>query len=88
MIDDLPSLRVAHEAMSWRDDANCRGLDPALFFPDHGSNATEAKYVCAGCTVRAECLDWAIRSGEKGGVWGGLTERERKPLRRRRWLVA
>lgn len=69
-------------AGEWADLANCRGVDPGLFFPERGEPTAEAKAVCAGCVVRADCLDYALVNGEKHGVWGGKSERERRGLRR------
>ena len=68
-------------AMRWADRANCAGCDPDLFFPDRGASLAEAKAVCAGCVVRDECLEYALAAGERFGVWGGLSERERRRIR-------
>lgn len=65
----------------WVDHANCLGLDPALFFPGQGESTKEAKAVCTGCTVRVECLDYALETGERFGIWGGKSERERRRMR-------
>jgi len=65
----------------WMRRANCRGLNPDLFYPRRGESAEEAKAVCDGCEVRAECLEHALATGEKYGVWGGLAERPRRRLR-------
>jgi len=69
----------------WRDDAECRTADPDLFFPI-GTTALavrqtrEAKQVCARCEVRPACLQWAVATGQTSGVWGGLSEDERREL--------
>lgn len=74
--------------MNWRDRAACLREDPELFFPV-GSTGTaqlqaqRAKRVCAGCLVRPECLQWAIDTGIDQGVWGGMSEDERRSLKRR-----
>lgn len=68
----------------WQDEANCLGVDPDLFFPERGASTREAKEVCKGCVVRGECLEYALANGEKFGIWGGLSERERRRLRRQR----
>jgi len=68
----------------WQDQANCLGVDPDLFFPERGASTREAKEVCKGCIVRGECLEYALANGEKFGIWGGLSERERRRLRRQR----
>ena len=68
----------------WRDEAACVGLDTNIFFPVTDADAHHAKAVCASCPVREECLEWAIATRQSDGVWGGLTEDERRRLRRRR----
>lgn len=68
----------------WQNLANCLGVDPDLFFPERGASTREAKEVCKGCSVRAECLEYALSNGERFGIWGGLSERERRRLRRQR----
>jgi WhiB family transcriptional regulator, redox-sensing transcriptional regulator len=69
---------------TWQNKANCMGVDPDLFFPERGASTREAKEVCRGCIVRDECLEYALANGEKFGIWGGLSERERRRLRRQR----
>ena len=71
-------------ADSWQLYANCLGVDPDLFFPERGASTKEAKQVCQGCVVREDCLEYALANGEKFGIWGGLSERERRRLRRQR----
>ncbi len=71
----------------WQLRANCMGVDPELFFPERGSSTREAKEVCRGCVVREDCLDFAIANGEKFGIWGGMSERERRRVRRARILA-
>ena len=66
---------------SWRDRAACRGTDPDLFFPERGESADPARQICARCPVRQPCLVYALDKGIAHGVWGGLTERERRVLR-------
>jgi WhiB family redox-sensing transcriptional regulator len=74
--------------LEWQDEANCLGVDPDLFFPERGASTREAKEVCRMCVVRTDCLEYAIANGEKFGVWGGLSERERRRLRRQRAQAA
>ena len=78
--DDDPVEPVA--LCEWRRKANCLGLDPALFFPERGQPTNELKQICAGCVVRAECLDYALEAGEKYGMWGGVSERGRRSIRK------
>ena len=75
------------EDTSWQDYANCLGVDPDLFFPERGASTREAKEVCRGCVVRDDCLEYALRNGEKFGIWGGMSERERRRIRRQRALA-
>ena len=65
---------------AWHDLARCAETDPEMFFPEKGESTRPAKRVCAGCEVRAECLQDALDHGERFGVWGGLSERERRVL--------
>jgi hypothetical protein len=64
----------------WRDRALCAYTDPEIFFPDKGESTRPARKVCAGCEVSAECLQDARDDNERFGVWGGLSERERRVL--------
>lgn len=75
------------EELSWQDQANCMGVDPDLFFPERGASTREAKEVCRGCVVRLDCLEYALDNAEKFGIWGGMSERERRRLRRARTLT-
>jgi WhiB family redox-sensing transcriptional regulator len=83
-VDLAEMLAVEEEDKSWQRQANCMGVDPDLFFPDRGASTREAKEVCRGCVVREDCLEYAIVHSEKFGIWGGLSERERRRIRRRR----
>ena len=71
---------------SWQESSNCLGVDPDLFFPERGASTREAKDVCRGCVVREDCLEFALQNGEKFGIWGGMSERERRRIRRHRAL--
>ena len=66
----------------WQDRALCAQTDPEAFFPEKGGSTREAKRVCRGCEVRAECLEYALEHDERFGIWGGLSERERRRLKR------
>lgn len=68
----------------WQHRAICRGLSSELFFPNDKAGSAAAKAVCAGCPVRAECLEYALAFREKHGVWGGTSEHERRRIAARR----
>jgi WhiB family transcriptional regulator, redox-sensing transcriptional regulator len=68
----------------WRDRAACRGADLEVFFPGRGESAEPARQICAECPVREPCLEFAVSHGIVHGIWGGLTERDRRALRTRR----
>lgn len=74
----------------WMNQAACLGANPELFFPDRGENldAEEARQICRGCSFREDCLEYALANHERFGVWGGMSERDRRRLRRRRILQA
>jgi WhiB family redox-sensing transcriptional regulator len=74
--------------MTWRNRSACLDQEPELFFPIGSSNPArrqeaQAKAVCRRCEVVATCLSWAINSGQDAGVWGALSEDERRSLKRR-----
>jgi WhiB family transcriptional regulator, redox-sensing transcriptional regulator len=76
---------VDEHQLDWRDDAECVHYATEVnFFPARGESVREAKAVCATCPVRRPCLDYAMQWDHLSGVWGGLSERERRLLRRRR----
>lgn len=68
--------------LSWQQHALCAQTDPEAFFPEKGGSTREAKAVCSACEVRAECLEYALIKDERFGIWGGMSERERRRLRR------
>ena len=68
--------------LSWQEQALCAQTDPEAFFPEKGGSTREAKRICVGCDVKAECLEYALASDERFGIWGGLSERERRRLKR------
>ena len=70
-------------ALAWQADALCAQTDPEAFFPEKGGSTRDAKKICSGCEVKAECLEYALKNDERFGIWGGLSERERRRLRRR-----
>ena len=70
--------------LDWKADGACRDLPTSLFFPDNDADSGPALAVCASCPVQEPCLDFALRTRQDDGVWGGRTETERKRLRRTR----
>jgi WhiB family transcriptional regulator, redox-sensing transcriptional regulator len=68
--------------LAWQERALCAQTDPEAFFPEKGGSTREAKRVCMSCEVRAECLDYALAKDERFGIWGGLSERERRRVKK------
>lgn len=75
------------EELWWQDDANCKGVDPELFFPKRGESTRVAKDYCNSCKAQKHCLEYSILNAEKFGIWGGLSERERRKIRKDRGLT-
>jgi len=73
---------------AWMNDAACRHLDTNVFFPDTDIGEHTAQRICATCTVRNSCATYALEHDELRGVWGGLTERDRRRIRRAAWDAA
>ena len=73
-----PDFLNIEKPPEWVADGLCAETDPEAFYPEKGGSAREAKRVCTHCTVRAECLSYALAHDERFGVWGGLSERERR----------
>ncbi|GGG75942.1 MULTISPECIES: WhiB family transcriptional regulator [Corynebacterium] len=65
----------------WQEQALCAQTDPEAFFPEKGGSTREAKRICSACSVRDECLEFALEHDERFGIWGGLSERERRRLK-------
>ncbi|TDS86471.1 WhiB family transcriptional regulator [Nesterenkonia aurantiaca] len=82
----LPALVPTEEIegeLAWQVDALCAQTDPEAFFPEKGGSTRDAKKVCGACNVKQECLEYALGNDERFGIWGGLSERERRKLRKR-----
>jgi WhiB family transcriptional regulator, redox-sensing transcriptional regulator len=79
----MPTVAPERTAATWMADAACLAADAAIFFPDPGDPAADAKRVCGACTVMDDCLDYALDRGIVDGVWGGLTVKERASLKRK-----
>jgi WhiB family transcriptional regulator, redox-sensing transcriptional regulator len=73
-----PKARIANK--KWRNDALCCQTDPEAFFPEQGDSGWNVKRVCMQCPVRMPCLEWALDHDERFGIWGGLSERQRRRL--------
>lgn len=87
LVPEAPEVPVVFasapvSADQWQDRALCAQTDPEAFFPEKGGSTREAKKICLGCEVRAECLEYALAHDERFGIWGGLSERERRRLKR------
>ena len=80
--DNVLQLRFVKRE-DWMNEGACRGMDTNQFFTTRGEPTANIKALCHDCVVRAECLEFALRNGEHHGVWGGLSERERRRLRPR-----
>ena len=78
----VSGLFVEDEQESWQERALCAQTDPEAFFPEKGGSTREAKKICTGCEVKAECLEYALANDERFGIWGGLSERERRRIKR------
>jgi WhiB family transcriptional regulator, redox-sensing transcriptional regulator len=77
---DVPP--ATEEDDQWQENALCAQTDPEAFFPEKGGSTREAKRICLGCEVRDKCLEYALANDERFGIWGGLSERERRRLKR------
>lgn len=75
-------LAFDDEARVWMLQARCLDADPEAFFPEKGGSTREAKRICAVCPVQQECLSYALENEERFGIWGGMSERERRRLKR------
>jgi WhiB family transcriptional regulator, redox-sensing transcriptional regulator len=78
LLDDM-----GEEDGGWAERGLCAQTDPEAFFPEKGGSTREAKKVCLTCDVRQECLEYALEHDERFGIWGGLSERERRKLKKR-----
>ena len=72
------------DPLAWQADALCAQTDPEAFFPEKGGSTRDAKRICQTCEVKGQCHEYALQNDERFGIWGGLSERERRRLRRTR----
>jgi WhiB family redox-sensing transcriptional regulator len=69
--------------LAWQEEALCIQTDPEAFFPEKGGSISYAKKICENCSVVDKCLDYALENDERFGIWGGLSERERRTYKRK-----
>jgi WhiB family redox-sensing transcriptional regulator len=82
----VPGVRSVSDddnLLAWQTDSLCAQTDPEAFFPEKGGSTRDAKKICSSCEVKTECLEYALANDERFGIWGGLSERERRKLRQR-----
>lgn len=78
----VEAVFVDADEQEWAERGLCQETDPEMFFPEKGGSTTGAKQICRRCPVMAECLIYALDHDERFGVWGGMSERERRKLKR------
>jgi WhiB family redox-sensing transcriptional regulator len=83
IVRELYLLEGEVDESGWQERALCAQTDPEAFFPEKGGSTREAKRVCLTCDVRGECLEYALENDERFGIWGGMSERERRKLKKR-----
>lgn len=88
LADERSGYRRRPAMGDWKHQAACRGMDPNIWHPETGEWPTQARRICFQCPVREACLEWALMSGERKGIWGGTTPRERSQMRRRRSMAS
>ena len=82
LIMNVELIDTTEDEHSWQERALCAQTDPEAFFPEKGGSTRDAKKVCVGCDVRGECLEYALERDERFGIWGGLSERERRKFKK------
>ncbi|MDT3767336.1 WhiB family transcriptional regulator [Gleimia hominis] len=82
-IDNQGTVSLDDGVLAWQANALCAQTDPEAFFPEKGGSTREAKAVCQECAVREQCLQYALANDERFGIWGGMSERERRAYKRR-----
>lgn len=84
-VDESSTPRATEEdqPLAWQREALCAQTDPEAFFPEKGGSTRDAKKICTTCDVRDACLEYALSNDERFGIWGGLSERERRKLKRK-----
>lgn len=74
---------IASYGADWKNEGVCADMDPNIWFPEHGQNTLRARKICSECPVRAHCLEFAVMTNQKYGVWGGASEDEREVIRKK-----
>ncbi|MCU1550183.1 MAG: whiB1 [Glaciihabitans sp.] len=82
-VPGVRQLETDDNPLAWQSDSLCAQTDPEAFFPEKGGSTRDAKKICGSCEVRTRCLEYALENDERFGIWGGLSERERRKLRKR-----
>ena len=82
VVPDRAEVGLTPDDELWQENALCAQTDPEAFFPEKGGSTREAKRICLGCEVKDACLEYALAKDERFGIWGGLSERERRRLKR------
>lgn len=82
-----PAVESAEKDNAWMSRARCFGMDPELFYPERGASAEDAKKTCRACVVQDDCFEYAVRTNQNHGIWGGTTERERRKHKRQLRLI-
>jgi len=82
VVPDQLDVEPELEDDQWQERALCAQTDPEAFFPEKGGSTREAKRICLGCEVKDACLEYALANDERFGIWGGLSERERRRIKR------
>jgi WhiB family transcriptional regulator, redox-sensing transcriptional regulator len=88
-VTSSPTQLTSELVADWRAGAACSGFQHVLFFPvgdTEQSKIDQAKAICSTCTVNEDCLEYALETNQRAGIWGGTTETERKSLRRK-WMA-
>ena len=82
LVMNIELINTAEYELTLQERALCAQTDPEAFFPEKGGSTRDAKKVCVGCEVRGECLEYALEHDERFGIWGGLSERERRKFKK------
>lgn len=83
-IFDLGYQKKIRETIHWQESALCAQTDPDIFFPEKGGSTAPATSICSQCEVRAECLEYAVSNDIRHGIWGGMSDNDRRRISRER----